>query len=138
MILRNGMGDLGTACGTITNALCNTGAVQSVMGVPCSACAEPAPITVPSVPTLPIGYDPATGTLDATANGQTGVTPFSVTYPSNPGGGSSAGDQFDAAGCDMTAQSWLDTSTWCQTRWIELALGGALALVLLVNFGGRR
>lgn len=135
-----GVRGLGTACGTITNALCNSGAVTSVDGVLCSSCVEPAPVVTQSTPTLPTGYDLDTGLISpANTVGQTGVTDYGVSYPNNPGGGSSANDDFDSAGCDLTAQSWLDVGTWCSSRWVEVALGGALLLVLLtVGVGGRR
>lgn len=86
-------------------------------------------------PGLPVGYDPQTGLIDVTnTSGATGVNTYTPVYQNNVL--DISGDQLDASGCDLTQQSLLDVSTWCASRWIEVALGGGLLIALLM--GGRR
>jgi hypothetical protein len=80
--LPRGMGQ--AACGALTNFLCGTSAVESVMGTPCSQCnSVPSPTLAPgsTSPGAPLGYDPSTGEITDNPTGATSSNPYSVTYP---------------------------------------------------------
>lgn len=144
--MRIGMGAVCTA-GSITDSMCgwstkNGGPMfDLVFGTPCTMCPSRQPIAAPALPSgstspgLPVGYDPNSGTIDPGINpsGSTIANPYAPNYPSVPG----YGTNLDSRGCDLSAQSWFDTSTWCQSRWIEAGLGG-LALILFVGLMIRR
>ena len=129
---RRGMG--AAPCNWFQNLMCGSSAVESVTGVPCSQCNALVPPTLPSnagVPTVPVGYDPTTGTVSlANVSGETGTYPYQPIYPANVSANAPAG------ACDWTQASWLDITTWCSANWVIaaiLGLGGALFVAQAVK-----
>jgi hypothetical protein len=134
---RRGMGQTAT-CGFFTNLLCSSGAIESVMGTPCTACATLGPSfsSGAGIPTAPTGYNAQTGTVDSSnTTGETGVYPYAPVYPDNPGGPTSPGGA--AAGtpsCDISQANWLDYTTWCPGNWF-IAAGLGAGLLFLATRG---
>jgi hypothetical protein len=123
-------------CSTITNWLCGSSAIQSVMGTPCSQCAIPPPVLAPgsTSPGLPVGYDPNSGLVaPSNSSGDTSVNPYTVIYPSNPGGSTSL-----FGSCDMTQVDWTDPSTYCPGTWLLIGLGAIAAVLVAGSVRGKR
>lgn len=78
---------MGQACNWIQTFLCGSSAVESVGGTDCSVCNVITPPSVApnaGVPTVPVGYNPETGEIDASnTTGETATYPYTVTYPAN-------------------------------------------------------
>jgi hypothetical protein len=136
-----GMGQ--SACNWLTNVFCSGGALETAFGVPCSTCPVNQPLQPPTItnqpgPTLPVGYNPDTGTISSgsgNTTGQTGAVLPTYTLPnvpgydnSNNGGGGGGGA---TPSCDWTQASWTDITTWCGTNWLLAGIaviGGAIML----------
>jgi len=130
--LRKGTGfrrGMGATCNWFQNLMCGSSAVDQVLGVPCSQCNALVPPSLPQNaggPTVPVGYDPNTGTVSPeNTTGETGTYAYQPTYPSNV---SAAG----APVCDWATASWLDVSTWCGANWMIAGVVG-LGLVLMLK-----
>ena len=140
---RRGMGQV-EACNALTNAMCSTGAFQTLFGIPCNTCPSTQPLGAPTVvntppPSPPTGYDPSTGTVDpSNTTGETGVEgTFQYALPNVPGYNNDAsGTGGTPAPCDWTQASWLDVTTWCSANWVIaaiLGLGGMMFVAQAVK-----
>jgi hypothetical protein len=132
-VARRSLGASG--CSSLTVWLCT---YLNASGPSCVACNAGAGIQEPTLapgstsPGLPTTYDASTGEVTSNVDGSTVTNPYSAVYPNV------AADTYDSSGCDLTAQSILDPTSWCSQYWTgALALGG-LAFVLTVFLSGRR
>jgi hypothetical protein len=131
-----GMGQ--EACNWLTNVFCSGGALETAFGVPCSTCPVNQPLQPPTItnqpgPTLPVGYNPDTGTISSSSGnttGQTGSVLPTYSLPDVPGYDNSGGGG-GTPSCDWTQASWTDITTWCGTNWLLAGLvlvGGAIMI----------
>lgn len=112
--------------------------VTTLAPVPTPPGAAPpgAPQTVTEMK-VPGAFTPQQSADEAAAASQANWIAFFDTIGGQKAFGGDGGSQ--PGQCDPTAQSWLDTTTWCPSRWLTVAaLAFAGGVVILPLLAGRR
>jgi hypothetical protein len=106
----------------------NSVGITATIGQLFSPSVIPTPVVTPATPSVPVGYNANTGTVDSSnTTGATTTNPMQVVIPTGITG---SGNQPNTT-CDPTQATWNDPSTWCASQWL-MALAAGLFVGILV------